>query len=86
MGGCIGKEKATTTGNATPADDQYHHNFKIVILGDVSVGKSSVLLRYLQDIFTGDSVSTIGEDLQSTISSQIPLAFNRYMFHKQYWF
>jgi len=63
MGFCVSKEKAAAP---NPVDEnQYHHIFKIVILGDVNVGKSCVLLRYLQNVFT-DAVATIGEDLQGT--------------------
>jgi small GTP-binding protein len=63
MGGCTGKEKAPAPNQN---DETYHHIFKIVILGDVSVGKSCILLRYLQNVFT-DTVATIGEDLQDRI-------------------
>jgi small GTP-binding protein len=36
--------------------------FKVLILGDGSVGKSSFLLRYIEDTFTGNSMSTVGVD------------------------
>lgn len=62
MGVCVGKEKAPAQ---TQNEEQYHHIFKIVILGDVSVGKSCILLRYLQNVFT-ETVATIGEDLQGS--------------------
>lgn len=67
MGGCVGKEATPATqGGTGPADDKgYAHIFKIVILGDVNVGKSCVLLRYLQNVFT-ETVATIGEDNQGT--------------------
>jgi len=35
-------------------------DLKIVILGDASVGKTSLIHRYLQGVFTEDHVSTIG--------------------------
>lgn len=35
-------------------------DLKIVILGDASVGKTSLIQRYLQGVFTEDNISTIG--------------------------
>jgi len=35
-------------------------DLKIVILGDASVGKTSLIQRYLEGIFTQDHTSTIG--------------------------
>ena len=35
--------------------------FKIILLGETSVGKSSILTRYTKDIFTELTVSTIQE-------------------------
>lgn len=58
MGACLGKGQSAKT--TTVVDDgSYQHSFKVVILGDVSVGKSCILLRYLQNVFT-DTVATIG--------------------------
>lgn len=60
MGACMGKGQ--TTKQTTVVDENaYQHSFKVVILGDVNVGKSCILLRYLQNVFT-DTVATIGED------------------------
>ena len=35
----------------------FYRDLKIVILGDASVGKTSLIQRYLQGIFTGDNTS-----------------------------
>ena len=34
--------------------------FKIILLGDSSVGKSSLILRYTDDLFPESNLSTIG--------------------------
>ena len=39
--------------------------FKIVIVGDASVGKSKMVVRYLKNEFESDSQSTIGVELNS---------------------
>ena len=36
--------------------------FKVVILGDSGVGKSALMLRFSDDMFTESYVSTIGVD------------------------
>jgi len=37
-------------------------NYKILLLGDSSVGKTCFLLRYIEDTYTGNHISTIGVD------------------------
>lgn len=39
--------------------------FKILLLGDSSVGKTSLLVRYTDDIFSDDEISTLGIDVKS---------------------
>ena len=39
-----------------------NYNFKILLLGDTSVGKSSILNRYVDNIYDDNYVSTIGVD------------------------
>ncbi|RKP03522.1 hypothetical protein CXG81DRAFT_29228 [Caulochytrium protostelioides] len=41
-------------------DPVYHYLFKVVLVGDASVGKSNLLSRFTRDEFNIDSRSTIG--------------------------
>lgn len=40
-------------------------NYKIVLLGDSSVGKSSIMTRYVDSYFRPESGSTIALDLRT---------------------
>lgn len=40
---------------------------KIVMIGDTSVGKTCLILRYTQDVFRENFLSTIGECGRQTI-------------------
>jgi GTPase SAR1 family protein len=42
--------------------DSFDYIFKIVLIGDTNVGKSSILLRYTDDIYHSRYISTIGVD------------------------
>tara|TARA_B110000285_G_C14757451_1_gene438041 strand:+ start:74 stop:409 length:336 start_codon:yes stop_codon:yes gene_type:complete len=44
--------------------DNYDHFFKMVLLGDSSVGKSCLLVRFADDEFNQNYVSTIGVDFR----------------------
>lgn len=44
--------------------EDYEYLLKIVILGSAGVGKSSLLLRYIDDIFEDSYVCTIGVDFK----------------------
>jgi Ras-related protein Rab-1A len=43
---------------------QYEYLFKILLIGDDSVGKSSLLTKLADDIFTESSLPTIGIDFK----------------------
>ena len=42
----------------------YKYLFKVSLIGDSSTGKTSILLRFIDDFFTDDTKSTIGVDFK----------------------
>lgn len=45
-------------------EDEFDYLFKLLLIGDTSVGKSCLLLRFADDEFTKDYISTIGVDFK----------------------
>lgn len=37
------------------ANDDFHHTFKVLLVGDTGVGKSALLLRFTQDRYLFNS-------------------------------
>ena len=44
--------------------DEYDYIFKLLIVGDAAVGKSSLLIRYVEDSYNEAYLSTIGVDFK----------------------
>lgn len=55
---------APPSASASGINTAYDHLFKIVLIGDAGVGKSSILLRFTDDRFEEGHLSTIGVDLR----------------------
>lgn len=62
----------TTSGNINTLDDlgieiRYDHLYKIVIIGDSGVGKSSLLSKYLKGVFPPSPLATIATEFATKI-------------------
>ena len=50
---------------ASESDKTENPEYKLIFLGDQSVGKSCILNRFMNDTFTEDYQATIGLDFQT---------------------
>ena len=48
--------------NSDKKDDIAEYSFKILTIGDMCVGKTSIMRRYVENIFSSQYLSTIGID------------------------
>jgi Ras-related protein Rab-1A len=51
--------------NSGPGDHDVDYVFKFLLIGESGVGKSSILLRFTDDTYSGRPVSTIGQDFKT---------------------
>ncbi|KAG8598826.1 hypothetical protein GDO81_002758, partial [Engystomops pustulosus] len=51
-------------GQKDTSDQNFDYMFKLLIIGNSSVGKTSFLFRYADDSFTSAFVSTVGIDFK----------------------
>ena len=53
------------------------YNFKVVLLGEGCVGKTSLVLRYVEDKFNTNHVSTVQVMYQTAVRIMCDLTFRR---------
>ena len=46
-------------------EDHYDRIYKILIMGDTNVGKTSLLLRYTENDFSSEGIATLGVDVKN---------------------
>ena len=54
----------SNTNNSSSKPKDFDHLFKLVIIGDSGVGKSCILARFSDNIFSENYISTIGIDFR----------------------
>jgi len=59
----FGEDETTTNGGEQGL--QADHVFKLLLTGEPNVGKSNLLLRFVEDYFSDTYISTIGEDFKT---------------------
>ena len=65
-------------------ETEYDYLFKIVLIGDAGVGKTSIVRRYTDGVFTSAGIPTIGVDFciktlqigSSAVKVRIPLSLS----------
>lgn len=53
-------------------EKEYDYLFKVLLIGDIGVGKSSIINRFGKSTYDGDYKATIGVDFLSVIVDDVP--------------
>ena len=56
-------------------DQEYDYLFKLLLIGNSSVGKSSLLFRFVENVWDDSCVPTIGVDFVSKINNNLYLKY-----------
>ena len=63
-------------------DQEYDYLFKLLLIGNSSVGKSSLLFRFVENVWDDSFVPTIGVDFVSKFSIKINIYhINLYLYY-----
>lgn len=54
-------------------EKEYEATYKILILGDSGVGKTCLIFRFIEDVFTDSYISTIGKLFRKSLQLIFPL-------------